>query len=232
MGPRGDPSTSTCPSTSPYSSLPDSSGHYPAFSRPPLRRGDLDADPLAQFARWLGEAAGASGADPFAMTLATVGADGAPSARTVALKGVDERGFVFTSHHDGPKGREIEADPRVALVFYWPEQGRQVRVTGTAERLPEGESDRYFDARPRESRLALLAYPQSRPIGDRAGLEDRVAELARRYDGAAIPRPSWGGYVVRPAAVEFWQGQSDRLHDRFLYRASGDGRWDLTRLAP
>jgi pyridoxamine 5'-phosphate oxidase len=206
--------------------------HYQTFSRPPLHRGDLDADPLAQFARWLGEAASASGGDPFAMTLATVGEDGAPAARTVSLKDVDERGFMFTSHYDGPKGREIEADPRIALVFYWPDQGRQVRVTGRAERLPDRESDLFFGARPREGQLALLTSPQSRPIGDRAGLEGRVAELARLYGGRAVPRPSWGGYVVRPVTVEFWQGQSDRLHDRFLYRASGDGRWDLTRLSP
>ena len=143
----------------------------PSFSGAPLHQGGLDADPLTQFARWLAEASRAPGADPFAMTLATVGTDGAPAARTVSLKDVDRRGFLFTSHYDGPKGREIEADPRVALVFYWPEQGRQVRVTGRAERLAEEESARYFEARPRASQLALLAAPQSQPIGDRAAQE-------------------------------------------------------------
>jgi pyridoxamine 5'-phosphate oxidase len=216
----------------PHPSLLSAPARHPSFSRDPLRREDLGADPLVEFVRWLSEAATVPGADPFAMTLATVGGDGAPSARTVSLKDVDERGFVFTSQYDGPKGREMDADPRVALVFYWPEQGRQVRVTGTAERLPEEESARYFDARPRASRLALLAYPQSQPVVDRVALEVRVDDLARLYSGEAVPRPAWGGYVVRPTAVEFWQGQSDRLHDRFLYRTSGDGRWDLTRLAP
>lgn len=213
-------------------SLLASPARGPSFSRGVLRQEDLDADPLAQFARWFGEASQEPGSDPAAMTLATVGLDGAPRARVVSLKDVDARGFVFTSHYEGPKGREIDADPRVALVFYWPGQSRQVRVTGTAERLPNEESDRYLNARSKARRLALLAHPQSEPIGDRASLEEAVAALARTRAGdEALPRPSWGGYVVRPHAVEFWQGQADRLHDRFRYHAR-DGRWTVVRLTP
>jgi pyridoxamine 5'-phosphate oxidase len=204
---------------------------HQAFHRPPLHRDALDADPLVTFARWL-EAAETSDPDPYAMTLATAGPDGAPSARTVSLKGVDGRGFVFTSRYDGPKGGEIERDARVALVFYWAGQGRQVQVSGLAERLPAAESEGYFRGRPREGQLALLALPQSEPLDSRATLEARLADLDRSYETREIPRPDWGAYLVRPRAVEFWQGQSDRLHDRFLYEASEGGGWRLMRLTP
>lgn len=218
--------------SSPSRSLLVSPARSPSFSRDPLRRDALDPDPLVQFARWFGEADAESGSTPTSMTLATVGTDGAANARVVSLKDVDARGFLFTSRYDGPKAREIEAEPRVTLVFYWPEPGRQVRVTGTAERLPDDESARYFDARPPARQLTLLAHPQSEPVADRTAIADAVAALGRaRAEGDALPRPSWGGYVVRPRAVEFWQGQADRLHDRFLYEA-GEGRWTLTRLTP
>ena len=158
------------------------------------------------------------------MTLATVGVDGAACARIVSLKDVDPRGFIFTSQYEGPKGQEIGAEPRVALVFYWPKQGRQVRVTGVAERLPHEESAGYFHARSQAMRRMLQVGTQSEPVQDRAALEDALANTPSDAE-----QPAWGGYVVRPDTVEFWQGQADRLHDRFLYRAQEAG-WDVTRL--
>lgn len=210
----------------------DDSYRPQTFPQTELRRSSLGADPLVQFRRWLGEAVRAGEADPHAATLATVDPSGAPAARTVTLKGVDARGFLFTSRHDSAKARQIDADPRVGLVVYWPGQGRQVRVGGAAERVPAEESARYFRARPRPAQLALLAFPQGQPIRDRAALDRRVADLDRDYRDRALPVPAWGGYVVRPRTVEFWQGRTDRLHDRFLYRLADDGTWAITRLAP
>lgn len=205
--------------------------HQP-FGQDVLRRRDLRPDPLVQVRLWLDEAVRAGSPDPHAMTLATVGRDGAPAARTVALKGVDERGLLFTSRTDSAKAREIAASPAVALVLYWPDRGRQVRVTGTADVLPAPESARFLDARPRSARLALLAFPQGQPIPDRAALDDRLAALGRQFAGRDVPTPPWAGYVVRPQTVELWQGQTSRLHDRFLYRRSGTDGWTLDRLAP
>ena len=212
-------------------SLLSSRPRSPAFADGVLRRRDLDADPLRQFARWF-EAARRAERDAAAMTLATVGADGAANARTVSLKDVDGRGFVFTSAYGGPKAREIDREPRVALTFYWPSQGRQVRVTGRAERLPDDASERYFAARTDAMKRAVLAHPPSAPVRDRAALEAAVADLADEPAGETPPAPgSWGGYLVWPATVEFWQGRADRLHDRFRYR-SDEGGWAVTRLAP
>ncbi|MEL6771603.1 MAG: pyridoxamine 5'-phosphate oxidase [Bacteroidota bacterium] len=194
-----------------------------------LRRAELSADPLWQFAQWFGEASEGGQQDPAAMTLATVDREGAPDARTVSLKDVDARGFIFTSHYGGPKGRDIEAQPRVALAFYWPSAGRQVRVVGIAERLPAAESDRYFEARSPVMRRALLAMPPSQPIADRRTLDDAVVGVVGRSGSPA--RPEWGGYVVRPRVMEFWQGQANRLHDRFRYEKEAEG-WTLTRLTP
>ncbi|GAB5518413.1 MAG: pyridoxamine 5'-phosphate oxidase [Rhodothermales bacterium] len=158
------------------------------------------------------------------LTLATVGVDGAASARTVSLKEVDGRGFIFTSQHEGPKGREMQIEPRVALVFYWPSQGRQVRVTGLAEPLPHEESVVYFQARSQAMRRMLQVSTQSQPVQDRAALEEALA-----HTPSDAERHAWGGYVVRPRTIEFWQGQADRLHDRFLYRMHESG-WEVTRL--
>lgn len=205
---------------------------HQGFPERPLRRKDLAADPLVQFAAWLEEAERGADRDPYAMTLATIGGEGVPAARTVRLKTVDERGFVFTSRRDGPKARELRTNPQAALVFYWPAQGRQVRVTGEVERLPEEESARYFRARPRARQLALWVLSQSEPVSDRSALEKRFEMLAQEHAGHEIPIPAWGGYVVRPRAVEFWQGRSNRLHDRFQYCCSDAGAWTLQRLAP
>ena len=199
----------------------------------PLRRQDLDPDPIAQFGAWF-EAAAAEAPLTEAMTLATVDADGAPDARMVLLKGWDERGFRFFSNRESVKGGQLEARPRAALILYWRELDRQVRIRGEVEHLGDAESDEYFATRPRESQLGAWASPQSRPLADRDELDARLAELEARWEEeTAIERPPhWGGYLVRPASIEFWQGQVGRLHDRFVYRPAVGGGWSIERLAP
>ena len=197
----------------------------------PLLDADLDPDPMAQFATWLRAALDARLAFPNAMTLATASVDGAPSARTVLLKGVDDTGFVFFTNYESPKAKHLDENPRAALLFYWFQLERQVRVTGTAERISEAESDAYFAARPRGSQLGAWASRQSEVLPDRRVLDQRIAELDERY-GDVVPRPPfWGGYRVVPAEMEFWQGRSDRLHDRHRYRRGRDG-WVRERLSP
>ncbi len=199
----------------------------------PLRREDLGSDPIAQFSAWF-EAAAAEAPLAEAMTLATVDADGAPDARMVLLKGWDERGFRFFSNRDSSKGSQLDADPRAALILYWRELDRQVRIRGDVERLGEQESDEYFASRPRGSQLGAWASPQSQPLDDRAELDALLEAVEQRYgDDAEVERPPhWGGYLVRPRSVEFWQGQVGRLHDRFVYRPAEDGGWSIERLAP
>ena len=206
--------------------------HPHTFPGRVLRRRDLDPDPLVQIRVWLAEAIRADSADPRAMTLATTGRDGTPAARTVTLKAVDDRGLLFTSRTDSEKAREMQETSAVALVLYWPDQGRQVRVAGTAEPVPADESARLLEDRSRSARLALLAFPQGQPIPDRAALDCRVADLDRQFGEHELPVPLWGGFVVRPHTVECWQGQTSRLHDRFLYRRSGETLWTIDRLAP
>lgn len=206
---------------------------------PPLHLSDLEADPFAQFARWYGLAAEEV---PLveAMTLATVGADGAPDARMVLLKGHGDDGFRFFTNYESAKATQIAADPRGALILFWREHDRQVRARGTIERLPAADSDAYFASRPRESRLGAWASPQSRPLADRAELDRRLAEVRERFaDAEDVPRPEvWGGFLLRPETIEFWQGQGARLHDRFLYSREEGGapgaptRWRIERLAP
>ncbi len=190
------------------------------------------ADPITQFRAWF-DAAVESGVDlPHAMTLATVGADGKPSARMVLLKGIDQRGLAFYTNYGSRKARELETNPRAALVVCWTGLERQVRVEGGVSRVDAAESDAYFATRPRGSQLGAWVSQQSRTIPDRVVLEDRLAELERRYVDQPVPRPPhWGGYRVKPDVVEFWQGRADRLHDRLLYRRAND-RWALERLAP
>lgn len=200
---------------------------------PPLRRSDLDPDPIAQFRNWF-ERAREQVPLAEAMTLATVDQSGSPDARMVLLKGVDERGFRFFTNEHSVKGAQLAARPEAALILYWREQDRQVRVRGRVERLGASESDAYFATRPRDSRIGAWASPQSAPIGDRAELERRVAEVEERFVGGEVPRPShWGGFLVVPATIDLWQGQSGRLHDRFRYRRpAADEPWQLERLAP
>src|SRR5919107_2260570 len=194
-------------------------------------------DPIVQFRRWFDTALGADLHEPNAMTLATATPEGRPSARVVLLKGFDERGFVFYTNYEGRKARELEENPCCALVFYWGELERQVRVEGRAGRVSEGESDAYYGSRPRGSRLGAWASAQSRPIGDREALEERLRGLEAEYEGREVPRPPfWGGYLVVPEEIEFWQGRENRLHDRLLYRRRPGrehaGGWRIERLQP
>lgn len=197
---------------------------------PPLDRDLLASDPMEQFAAWFREAE-ADVALEQAMTLATADADGAPDARIVLLKGFGPDGFRFFTNYESDKGRELEANPRAALVIYWRELDRQIRITGTVERLSAQDSDEYFGSRPRDSRIAAAISPQSRPI-EREELDRRYEELAGELGAADPARPEhWGGYLVRPEVIEFWQGRDSRMHDRFRYRREGGG-WKIERLAP
>ena len=196
-----------------------------------LRGEDLAADPLEQFRAWFAEAATALEV-PEAMAVATAAPDGMPSLRMVLLKRFDERGLVFHTHYTSRKGRELEANPRAALLFHWAPLGRQVRVEGRVEHVPEEDSDAYFASRPRGAQLGAVASRQSDPLGSRTELYERLAELERGLAGGPVPRPpTWGGYLVVPAAWEFWQHRESRLHDRFRYELDG-ARWRIDRLFP
>ena len=201
------------------------------YKRAALSERDAAPNPFDQFARWFDEAVAAAIPEPNAMTLATVDAAGRPAARIVLLKGADARGFVFHTNYDSRKGREVAADPRVALLFFWVELERQVRIEGAAERASGAESDAYFAARPRATRVSAWASPQSAPIPDRAWLEAEVAAAEARF-ASDVPRPSnWGGVRVVPTRFEFWQGRESRLHDRLVWSLEG-GHWTIARLAP
>jgi pyridoxamine 5'-phosphate oxidase len=196
-----------------------------------LNEADVSADPYTQFQRWFDEALRAELPMVNAMTLATVGADGAPSARIVLLKGIDHNGFVFYTNYRSRKGRELAGNPRAALVFHWTDLEREVRIDGCVEKVTAAESDEYFASRPLGSRHAAIASPQSEVVASRAVLEARFNAAAADH-GEAAPRPThWGGYRVLPTSIEFWQGRPSRLHDRLLYTRQGD-RWTIVRLAP
>lgn len=221
-----------------------------------LRRRDLEADPISQFQKWFDQATGArtsgrirkffvtlykrlllaSGAellDLTAMTLATADKQGRPSARVVLLKGVDQRGFVFFTNYESRKGRELAENPHAALVFYWPDQERQVCIAGDVSKLPPPESEAYFQTRPRGSRLAAWTSKQSAMVKDREALEKHWKQLEAQYAGQEVPRPHfWGGYLLSPTRIEFWQGRPNRLHDRFCYTRQPDETWLIERLSP
>ncbi|MEJ7843322.1 MAG: pyridoxamine 5'-phosphate oxidase [Rubrobacter sp.] len=202
------------------------------YTRAGLAESDVDPEPVEQFRRWFDEALGAGLHEPNAMIVATASPDGLPSARVVLLKGFDRRGFVFYTNYEGRKGRELEENPRAALLFYWGELERQVRIEGTTSRVSGEESDAYYAGRPRGSRLGALASEQSRVVGSREVLEGRIRTLEAEYEGRDVPRPAfWGGYRVEPEAMEFWQGRENRLHDRLAYRR-GEVGWKIERLQP
>ena len=189
-------------------------------------------DPIERFQEWFREAEQAGVEVPEAMTLATAGADGSPSARMVLLKGADNEGFVFYSGYVSHKASELEQNPRAALVFYWRPLGKQVRVEGPVERVSERESAAYFATRPRGSQLAAWASQQSQPLESREQLERRYAELEREYAGREVPRPPhWGGFRLRPNAIEFWEHRENRLHHRFRYTRAREG-WRAELLSP
>lgn len=202
------------------------------YKRAALDVRDVDRDPHVQFARWFADAVAAGVPEPNAMTLATAAADGRPSARIVLLKEADERGFAFYTNQQSRKGTELAARPQAALLFFWPELERQVRIEGDVEVLPEADADTYWSTRPRLSRLGAWASPQSTALPDRAALESRFAEAEVRFPGADVARPAhWGGYRVVAARLEFWQGRPSRLHDRIAYTREA-GAWRIGRLAP
>jgi pyridoxamine 5'-phosphate oxidase len=194
---------------------------------------DLADDPLQQFGAWMQAAIEAQTHLPNAMTVATVGADGRPSARITLLKGFDQDGFVFFSNFESRKGSELAREPHAALVFYWGELGRQVRVEGAVERVSAAESEDYFATRSRGSQIGAWASPQSRVIAGRAELDRLVAEIETRFEGEDIPLPPhWGGFRLRPTLIEFWHGRASRLHDRIRYTRQDAGAWRRERLAP
>jgi pyridoxamine 5'-phosphate oxidase len=202
------------------------------YTREALAEADVDADPVVQFGRWFEQAEQAGLLEPTAMTLATATPDGRPSARMVLLRGFDERGFCFYTNYESRKGVELAANPRAALVFWWGELERQVRIEGPVAPTSRAESEAYFHSRPPGSQLSAAASPQSRVIQDRAVLERRAAELATGSAAGQVPLPDfWGGYRLTHEVVEFWQGRPNRLHDRLRYRRAGDG-WKIERLAP
>jgi len=197
----------------------------------PLERDDLLPDPIEQFRRWLADAEAAGVALPNAMAVATADADGRPSVRHVLLRGIDERGFQFFTNRRSRKGRQLAENPWAGLVFLWKELDRQVSVTGPVETLPDLESDAYFAGRPRDAQLGAWASEQSSVIDGREVLDDAIAQADARFPGEVPRPPHWGGYVLAPHTIEFWQGRRHRLHDRFAFTAEPDG-WRIDRLAP
>lgn len=194
---------------------------------------DLDTNPFKQFERWFQEAIEAKIDLPDALTLATATKDGIPSARIVLLRGLDERGFVFYTDYESQKGQELAENPNAALVFYWRELDRQVRITGQVSKVSRENSNNYFQSRPVDSRLAALASRQSEVIPNRRVLEERFKQLAAQYQDEEIPLPSdWGGYRLSPNVIEFWSGRPSRLHDRLRYTRQPDDGWRLERISP
>jgi pyridoxamine 5'-phosphate oxidase len=198
-----------------------------------LDEGKVPSNPIDLFRRWFNEAIASGSRLPDSLTLATATRDGKPSARMVLLKGVENDGFVFYTNYNSRKARELDENPRAALVLYWTQLDRQVRIEGSVERISAAESDEYFSTRPRESQLGALASPQSEVIESRKVLEETFRRLDEQYRDQPVERPAhWGGYRLKPELIEFWQNREGRLHDRILYERQADGSWTIQRLAP
>jgi len=198
-----------------------------------LERSELDSNPIAQWQRWYDQAAKAHVAEPNAMTLSTIGIDAGPDSRIVLVRGVDDSGFSFYTNYDSAKSTQLVAHAQASAVFGWLDLHRQVRVRGTVAKLADHVSDAYFASRPRESQLGAWASPQSQPIAGRDELLTRLAEAEQRFAGRDVERPPhWGGWVLAPSEIEFWQGRPSRLHDRFRYMRQPDASWAIERLAP
>jgi pyridoxamine 5'-phosphate oxidase len=198
-----------------------------------LTEQDAHADPIQQFHLWFDEAMKSQLIDANAMTLATASPTGEPAARIVLLKGADESGFVFYTNYESAKGRDLAANPRASLLFFWAELERQVRITGAVTKTSAAESDAYFHSRPIPSQIGAATSQQSRVVADRSTLERRYEEAVQKFAAATVPLPSnWGGYRVTPERMEFWQGRKSRLHDRLLYTRQPDGGWSRARLEP
>lgn len=203
------------------------------YSKGELLESEIASDPFRQFASWYEEACKSGNIEPHAMALSTVSPDGQPNCRIVLLRGLDADGFLFYTSYESRKGMELAANPRASLVFYWPELERQVRIQGVAAPVSREESERYFASRPPGHRLGAWASHQSSVLPDRAALAQSAAEAAARFPGDDIPLPPyWGGYRLRPAVMEFWQGRPNRLHDRIEYLRDEGGSWTFRRLAP
>jgi pyridoxamine 5'-phosphate oxidase len=203
------------------------------YGRASLDESDVRPDPIGQFGVWFDEARAANVPEPNAMTLATVGADGTPSARVVLLKSFDARGFTFHTNYQSRKGEELAGNPRAALCFFWQPLERQVRVEGVVERTSPEESEAYFRTRPVDAQIGAWVSQQSKPIASRAELQSLLQQLKQRFGDGPVPRPEhWGGLRVVPNAIEFWQGRPSRLHDRIVYTRQSDGTWTRQRLSP
>jgi pyridoxamine 5'-phosphate oxidase len=198
-----------------------------------LDRSDVEENPIEQFQKWFNHALNAKlTTEPNAMALATAGSDGKPSVRYVLLKGVDERGFIFYTNYESRKAKNLEQNPFASVCFHWAELERQVRIEGTVEKLPFSESEAYFHSRPYESQIGAMASHQSSVVQSREELEQTYAELLAKYKGKEVPMPDfWGGYIIKPNRVEFWQGRSGRMHDRIEYQKKSD-EWHIQRLSP
>lgn len=213
--------------------MSDIAGIRKNYSKQILTEQSVDANAIRQFEKWWTEAVAAEIDEVNAMTLATSSADGLPSARIVLLKGFSEKGFVFFTNYDSYKGKQLAENPKACLVFFWKEMERQVRITGIVEKADKNESDDYFHSRPPGSQAGASISPQSTIIESREWLENKYEEFSKENAGKSIQRPeNWGGYLVKPVVIEFWQGRPSRLHDRLEYTLQNDGNWKIARLAP
>jgi pyridoxamine 5'-phosphate oxidase len=202
------------------------------YSRESLSETDAHPNPIEQFSKWFHEAIAAQVPEANAMSVSTVTADGRPSSRIVLIKDFDQRGFTFFTNYESRKGRELDNNPFAALLFYWIELERQVRIEGRVERVTDAENDAYYNSRPLKSRLGAIASAQSRPVASREALETRVRAVEKQYGDHPVRPPHWGGYRLVPDYLEFWQGRPSRLHDRIAYTRQADGSWQLQRLQP